>query len=156
LNPHHVRAFQLPMELSPAVLNSEWASDARFRGIFESPWHLDRYSNPAAGLNVAGLAYFLLLAFGLLSFLAYPRALRDWRLPVWFGFVLLGTWQLRTVPFFAVVGGPIAALNLQDAVSRRMWPRASRLEFAIRRGNFGRVLSILAGLLALAATWPGW
>jgi hypothetical protein len=155
-NPHHVHAFRLPLELSPAVLTSDFAEDARLRRLFETPWRLGRYQHADQGLNAAGLAYFMLLGLGLGSFLLRKETSRDWRFPVWLVFAALGAWSLRTVPFFAVVGGPIAALNVQDTLARRTWPAASRLELAIRRGNFGRVLSIIMGVVFLAVAWPGW
>src|SRR5262249_18772675 len=69
--PPHALAFRLPMELSPAVLRSPLLSDPRFERLFESPWHLSRYTaRPAAysaGLNAAGLAYFVLLGLGIAS-----------------------------------------------------------------------------------------
>src|ERR1051326_8464610 len=78
LNPHHVHAFQLPMELSPAVLKSPLLNDPRFARLFESPWHWERYTRTSAGLNPAGLAYFVLLGLGLVSFIKCRRF--DWRL----------------------------------------------------------------------------
>ena len=40
--------------------------------------------------------------------------MRGWRLPVWLAFAALAAWQVRLVPFFAVVAGPITALNLGE------------------------------------------
>jgi hypothetical protein len=157
LNPYHAFAFQLPPELSPAVLNSPLLEDARFQRLFDSPWRFARYTQTSAGLNPAGIAYFVLLAFGVLSFLSSRSTWRDWRLPLWLMFAALGAFQLRLVPFFAVVAGPITALNFADVLAARPAPRnMTQLEFALRRGLLLRFAAVL-GLLALTIiAWPGW
>ncbi len=139
LNPHHIHAFTLPAEFSPAL--SDLGHDARFQRLFASPWR--------SSVHLAEAAYFLLVLLGSASFVLNPRGLRSWRLPVWLGFGLLGAWKVRTVPFFAVVAGPIAALNLQDFLAARRDPWAG-----------GRVArwSLLAGGVALVVLrllgWP--
>lgn len=143
ISPHHVRALTLPSELSPAVWNSEFRRDARFVNIFASPWSsgLPRISG---AFNPAFWAYFALLFLSVLSFAVNLRALRNWRFTVWFVFALLGAWQTRLIPFFAVVAGPIAALNFRERMIRRPWMIIGRTGLTC--------LSL--GLLAL--TWPGW
>src|SRR5262249_40192759 len=145
LNPHHIFAFQIPPELSPAVLNSPLLDDVRFQRYFDSPWRFARYTQTSAGLNPAGIAYFVLLALGVISFLRSRSAWRDWRLPLWLILAALGAFQLRLVPFFAVVAGPITALNFADLLAARPAPRnMTHLEFQLRRGLFARVCAILA------------
>jgi hypothetical protein len=157
LNPHHVFAFQLPPELSPTVLNSPLLEDARFQRLFDSPWRFSRYTQTSAGLNPAGIAYFVLLALGVVSFLSSRQTWRDWRLPLWLLFTALGAFQLRLVPFFAVVAGPITALNFADALAARPAPRnMTQLEFALRRGLLARFAAVLLLLVAIVVAWPGW
>jgi tetratricopeptide (TPR) repeat protein len=140
VNPGHVHAFGLvlgPGAASPAT----WPAASPFR---------------SAGLDAlhrtpAEFAYFALLGLGLVSFLlALPR----WRwarvLP-WAALAALSAVQVRAVPFFAVVAGPVLAWNLQDFFARRAdWavPRRGRLAV---RGLVG-----LLGLAFLACAWPGW
>lgn len=142
-SPHHVRALALPVELSPAVWRSELRHDVRFAHLFASPWRLAPLGQ-VGGFNLAAWGYFVLLALGLVSFAVNRSALRGWRLPVWLAFALLGAWQARLVPFFAVVAGPIAALNLRERVSVRAL------------AGPGRAGLLLAGLVLVALAWPGW
>ncbi len=118
LSPHHVRAFTLPLELSPAVWASAFPSDPRFAGVFASPWQLTPLG-PTGGYNLAAGAFFVLAALGAVSFAAQPRALLSWRGPVWLAFAALAAWQVRLVPFFAVVAGSITALNLGGVLPAR-------------------------------------
>lgn len=143
ISPHHVRGLTLPMELSPGVWRSELRHDARFAALFASPWSIAPLG-PAGDISLSAWAYFVLLTLGLLSFVVNRAALRSWRLPVWLGFALLGAWQVRLVPFFAVVGGPIAAQNLGARGGR--WTLA----------GFERVGLLTIGFVLLALTWPGW
>jgi tetratricopeptide (TPR) repeat protein len=155
LNPHFYRVFTLPHELSPALWDSELRLDPRFRMWFLSPWQFREYLLPNAGLNAAGIAYFILFGLGVASFIARRRHLLDWRLPVWGAFALLGAWQVQAIPFFAVVAGPITALNLQDAWAvRRTGEALGRLEFLFVRGAHFALFA--SGLILVALAWPGW
>jgi hypothetical protein len=155
LNPHFYRVFtSLPPEIAPGVWTSELHEDVRFRNWFQSAWHRD-YFQPSAGLTAAGLAYFALVALGLASFALRRRNLVGWRLLIWGVFALLSAWQVRTVGFFAVVAGPITALNLQDAaavlsrdaVLRPRWRQLIR---------WGHGLLLVLGVALSILAWPGW
>jgi tetratricopeptide (TPR) repeat protein len=143
LSPHHVRALTLPTELSWGVWHSDFRNDPRFAPLFASPWTLAPLGS-AGGYSLAAWAYFVLLALGAVSFLVNRSALRDWRLPVWLAFALLGAWLARLIPFFAVVAGPITALNFREHMTER----------TLRRS--GRAVVMLAGLFLVACTYPGW
>jgi tetratricopeptide (TPR) repeat protein len=146
LNPHHFHAFTPPAEFSPALWTG-LARDVRFQRLFASPWQVGAHL-PASTVNLGEWAYFLLVLLGIASFALHRDALRTWRLPVWLGFGLLGAWQVRTVPFFAVVAGPVAALNLQDFLARQSIPRA-----AGRAARWG----LLAAAVVLVVLRPlGW
>lgn len=119
LSPNHVRALTLPTELSPAAW--DFSDDPRLAWFFASPWSPDAFR----GYNLAAMAFVALLALGLLSFARNPRALRSWRGPVWLAFAALAAWQVRLIPYFAVVAGPITALNLGEVVAPR--PRLGRV-----------------------------
>src|SRR5262245_22117024 len=70
LNPHHIRAFELPWQLGLSEAGSVRRHDPQFRGQFLSPL-ASLYYRPDVGLNPAGLAYFVLILAGLLSFLGF-------------------------------------------------------------------------------------
>jgi hypothetical protein len=156
LNPHFHRVFTLPPELAPAFWASELRHDPRFASWFLSPWwHMRDYLEPNVGLSAGGLAYFALVGLGLTSFVLCGRGLVGWRLLTWGAFALLSAWQARAIPFFAVVAGPITALNLQDII-------ATIGTGAVQHPR-GRLFDRLAGgalfasgLAAAALAWPGW
>ena len=145
LNPHHFHAFILPAKFAP-WLSPGLAGDVRFQRLFISPWQVGIHLQPAA-VNLAEWAYFLLVLLGIVSFALHREALRSWRLTVWLGFALLGAWQVRTVPFFAVVAGPIAALNLQDFLGR--------YQFSVAAGRAVRGGLLAAGWVLVALCWLG-
>lgn len=150
-SPHHVRAFVLPMEVSPAVLRSPFPDDPRFRRLFESSWRWQRYTEPADGLNAGGVGFLVLLMLGMVSFWLNRSALRSGRFLLWLVFASLALWNQRLGVFFAVVGGPVAVLNLQDYFATRTVGEGSR-----RWRRFGQVFVGLAGFAVLALAWVGW
>ena len=151
LNPHGIEALTLPAELSPAVWRSEFRHDPRFAELFASPWHRGDLGR-AGGYNLAAWAFFVLLAVSVVSFVVNAAALRSWRLLVIAPVAGLAAWQIRLVPFFAVVAGPIAALNLRDA-----WEaRARGLRTSPLVTYLPCLLVGLAGVALVALTWPGW
>lgn len=141
-SPHHIHALTLPPELDPNVW-SFFPSDPRFTGFFASPWRPTLYGS-TGGYSLAAWAFPVLLVSGAVSFLANRQSCRGWRLPVWLVFAFLGAWQARLVPFFAVIGGPILALNLGEVLAARPYLRA------------GRIAVLFASLALLILAWPGW
>lgn len=143
LNPAHVHAFRLPAELTAGGAGAGTLRDVT------SPFQR-AYFDAVAGAP-AGLTFFPLLALGLLSFVLTVRGWHWERFLPWAGLAILSGVQVRTVPFFAVVAGPVLAWNLQDVFARRGAPVTSR------RGRF--VVSVVAGVFGLAfvaAAWTGW
>jgi hypothetical protein len=150
-SPHHWHAFVLPAELSPTSGVIELRQDPRFRPLFASPWEPGPLLSLGTSVNLMAWAYFALVALGLFSLVLARKELPPWRLLVWLAFGLLGAWQARLVPFFAVVAGPITALNLQDALARRASSPGQRRSVVAGR------LALLSALLALVVlAWPGW
>jgi hypothetical protein len=154
LSPHHVRAFVLPAEVSPAVLRSPLADDPRFRHVFEHAWHWRRYADPAEGLNGGGIGFLALLAVSGASFLVNRPAVRGPRFLLWLGFTLLGLWNVRLAAFFAVVAGPVAALNWQDYLAGGPERLPARRRPLTRAAGF--VAAAVPGLALLALCWAGW
>jgi hypothetical protein len=153
LNPSHIYVFTLvPRSEWPGLPGAATAAPGVGQGI--SPFEPAYWTT--LGRTPAGLAYFPLLGLGFLSFLLnLPRW--HWRtfLP-WLGLALLSAFQARTVPFFAVLAGPVLAWNLQELFARHS-------ESERRQGLLWghallalRALTVVLGLAFLACAWPGW
>src|SRR5262249_20173600 len=106
------------------------------------------------GWSPAGMAYWALLALGLASFGLNSPQMRLGRLLPWAALAGLGVFQVKVVPFFAVVAVPVLALNLRDALLRLETRRQS---IAWQRGaTFGRAAVALVVVALLVSVWPGW
>jgi hypothetical protein len=150
LNPHHVFVFALPASLGFSAAADALAHDTALRELFSSSLHPDTFL--AANLSAARLAYFPLLAFGLLSFGVNYNNLRWWRVLTFGFFLLLSVTRMGAVPFFAVVAGPVTALNFHDLIERLAAERDRR----VRRERVApAVLAAVSLLLVLAVAWPG-
>jgi hypothetical protein len=148
LNPFHVNSLRLPAELRSAwsavqggvgdgeVLNSPF--DLAFLALFRD--------------SSAALAYYPLLALGLLSFVLNWRQWRWARILPWLGFAIMSCLQVRLVPFFAVVAGPISAWNLQEFFSRRTTSEPVRSRFQL----LGFAFTFILAAAFLICAWPGW
>jgi len=168
INPHHYHAFMPPEQLGltdgaktlllaeqdriPGVL----PENTQFRPVFVSPLDDLYYNQTVIGKNVAGIAYYPLLALGFVSFALNFRALRPWRIMLWLPFAVLSLFSARAIPFFAVVGGPLMALNFLDVGAR-----VGTLAFANEKGwhawrVIGRVLCVVAAIALIVGTVPGW
>jgi hypothetical protein len=154
INPHHFWAFALPSQLGVGETADAARRDAQFYGLFLSPFD-GLYFTPGTGLSAAGLAYFPLALLGIVSF-ASAQWVGRWRWGralLWGAFFALSMWNVRAIPFFAVVAGPMASLNFLDFAAKRFNSAKAR------RGTWavgGRILTLLAGLILLALCWPGW
>ncbi len=156
VNPFGAYAFALPegLGLSPGAAALR---DSQAGGYFLSPLGTT-YLQPRYGLSVAGMAYFPLLLLGAASFVLLavrhgPPTLIGWRLFVWLPLAVLSLASYRCIGFFAVVAGPVTALNLLDGVGAD----AAGLSPAGRRWALGgRAATLLLVLAAVLATVPGW
>jgi hypothetical protein len=153
VNPHHIHAFALPPQLSESGASVILQNDYFFGSMF---WGAIDYYDRGANWSVAGIAFLVLLGLGLLSFAANYKNWRGWRITIWASFAALAIYHVRAVPFFAVVGGSIAALNFQDAVVHYFGttPRLSTnwRQWAIA----GRVLTLGLAAIMILISWPGW
>ncbi|MBX9623251.1 MAG: hypothetical protein K2X82_05510, partial [Gemmataceae bacterium] len=155
LSPHHVKAFVLPPELSPAA-RAAFGGDPRFDRVFEPGWRYARFADPAERLTAGGVAYLALLVLGLVSFVATRRSPRWDRLLLWLAFLGLSLWNVRLVAFFAAVAGPVTALNLQDWAAARPARPAGKSPRRSRLGPVGQLSAAVAGFAVLAVCWTGW
>jgi hypothetical protein len=156
VNPAHIGAFTtrpVPFDFSQAsaVLRIEPQFRGQFLSPLESIWFIK-----SLGLSAAGLSFFLLLGIGLGSFIVVAPRMCWWRVLIWLSFAGLALWSVRLIPFFAIVGAPIAALNFLDG-SARLWGTEIHTDLASRQWAVaGRFLSVVAALLLVALAVPGW
>ena len=68
----------------------------------------------------------------------------------------MSAFQVRAVPFFAVVAGPIMAHNLQEWLAWLSASRKSSTPAVWWHPAAGRALGLTAALLLVACAWPGW
>jgi tetratricopeptide (TPR) repeat protein len=176
VNPHLHRAFQLPLDLGQLVaptgllpadmVASSTAFDKItpyvqvFRGA--SPLAEAYWSSPAVGLNVAGVAYYPLLLLSLVSFVlcAGPRGSGQ-GFPlgfffIWLPLAVLSVLNMRWIAFFAVVAGPIAALNWQAFARQRLGAQTEVSRRTRAWMRLGRAATVLGGLALVLLAWPGW
>jgi tetratricopeptide (TPR) repeat protein len=154
LNPYGAGALRLPAELSAAAAIAHLRGDPLFGHLFVSPWQDAYFQRDARSL--AGAAYYPLVLLGAASFALNTAGWRWGRALTWAGFLALSSYYARAVPFFAVVAGPVAALNLQEWAARRFGtePRAAGAWKAWSLA--GRGASVAAGLALVLLAWPGW
>ncbi|MBI1917816.1 MAG: hypothetical protein HYS12_24235 [Planctomycetes bacterium] len=153
VNPHHVHVFALPPELSPVLWTSGLAQDARFKDLIAPVSRIDLHFWPVTAINLAAWGYLVLLALGLVAFCLNQRHLSGWRVLVWVAFAGLSLCRMRTVPFFAVVAGPITVLELQDFLARRA---ARRPTPRLGKRPAGGAVLLTAGVALLVLAWFGW
>jgi hypothetical protein len=154
LNPHHVHAFRLPAEIGATDVIAKVQADEQFGRLVQSPFQGDYFRRET--YTVAGLAYFPLVVLGLVSFFLSSSALRWGRALVWLGFLALSAYHARAIPFFAVVAGPIAALNLQEYSARRFGTEPATSGWWKEWSLLGRGASVFLGLVLVFLAWPGW
>jgi hypothetical protein len=163
LSPQHYHAFTLPAQLPFLAEAKTLREDPVLRRMFLSPFQGDylRYNEIP---HVGRLAYYPLILLGVVAFLLNARAARSGaaptflrRLPVWLGFLALSALDAWSVPFFAIVAGPVTALSFREYARRR----AAELPAALSRRRAlwavaGRALTAVVTAGLLVAAWPGW
>ena len=137
LNPAHLSGFPLPVEFVGLL-----------DGTTRTPFSADYFAGVRA--SPAGLAYYALVAFGLIGFALNPRGFRWERFLPWVLAGVLSGITDRAVPLFAVVGGPIAARNLSDYFAQAEAARPTRVPALV-----GTPLVVFGAVVFLIAAWPG-
>jgi hypothetical protein len=189
VNPSHVWAFQLPPDLAYLLLRAANAAGVELPESFFgggqalavlqggeaeslvarltlSPLNKEYITEPYFGYNIAGLCFFALIAFGLLSFAANgmvsgkpgapaPNAAR---FLIWLLFAVLAVLSFRFIGFFAIVAGPIAALNFGELAAWYTAPLAPGSEPTpwVAPARLVRLLSVPLLLVLIGFAWPGW
>jgi hypothetical protein len=176
--PYLLQGFTLPTELAyflaPVLPGGVTANGQAVHTVHQyqpnvyttlSPFTEVYWTRPAYR-NAAGFMFFALFGLSLLSFVLAAFAIKgagtagrglSWPLMMlWWPFALLAALQVSLIPFFAVVAGPVLALNLQDFVRHR-YGTAVRVERSWPSGLLGgRQLALIGLLLLLFLAWPGW
>jgi hypothetical protein len=164
LNPHGVGIFTTPPpELAAFSLSENVRNEIGYK-IYNPFGELvellqegkSDFFTAADANNVAGWSYFVLLLLGLVSFVLNLEGWTWWRALIWLAFALLSAFQARAIPFFAVVAGPITALNLQDFAVRRFGTVPRTEDYWPLWLLGGRVLTLVVVLVLVLAAWPGW
>jgi tetratricopeptide (TPR) repeat protein len=154
VNPYHVHAFRLPNYLGASAALEAFGPRSPYRSLDLSL--LDpTYYEANVGLSAAGLAYFLLLAAGIVAFALDYKRLPLARVFVFLGFALLGAFHTRAIPFFAIVAAPLASLSYLDYARSRA-EAGAHSPGGPRWAVWGRSLSVLAAVVLIVATIPGW
>ena len=151
LTPYHYHTFAWPTPLGFYPAEQTLMHDPLGQGLVLSPF-AGRFSTAPAFASPGGWAYCLLLVAGAASFALHGQTMANpGRLLAWLALAALSLHQARCIPFFAVVAGPVLALNVQE------WARTvlvtqppSRLQNLIRVGG------VLGGVALLVLAWPGW
>lgn len=156
LNPFTVFVFQIPGEWSSETYRAFQdqfrliASASPFGKRYFQRGGLEQFAFRPLGLSIAEWSYYPLVFVGLVSFGMTWRQWRLWRVLVWLSFFGLSAWQVRNTALFAVVAGPVTALNLQDWALARFGEEPSVRRGWVALGQSGRVL-LLVAVLILAA-----
>jgi hypothetical protein len=166
LNPHHVRVWELPFELTGGA----GAEDPRLAPLLYSPLTSLYWGSAGLGNNLNGYAFLALLVGGLYAvaltaivgrFAERPFDIEPLPLPhavLWCVFAGLALKTVYAVPFLAVVSVPLLAGRL-NAISARVVLGSvndTRTRLVLTLSTLGRVVSVI-GLVALGAcAWPGW
>jgi hypothetical protein len=154
LNPHHVFAFTLPAQLGFGDAKEALKNDEQLKVLFLSPLDGD-YWTSSHGLSAPGIAYFVLLGAGVVSFTLSYNTLRWPRVLLFVAFGLLSIYHARAIPFFAVVAGPITALNLLDYLTETFGGEAEPDRHR-QYWTLGRAVALAAALALVVCTIPGW
>lgn len=154
VNPFLHKAFALPAQLGFSAGMTELQNEPSFRTLAVMPLQ-ELYFDPRVGLSPAGLAYFPLVFLGVLSFGLTWGAWRWWRVFMWLGYFLFTLYHARAIPFFAIVAGPITALNFLEYFAARQAIHQPSSEASSRGAFLARVLSLVVGVVFLAAGWIG-
>lgn len=148
--PYHYRTFAWPTPLGITPAERAWRHDPLGRDLVVSPFGARFVASPIFA-SPGAWAYYLLAIVGAGSFLSSVRTLRPGRLLVWLALAALSIYQARTIPFFAVAGTALLALNLQDGMAARQ-----SSEMSLRLRNAARASGLIAGLALVVLAWPGW
>jgi hypothetical protein len=157
INPYHFRVFRVPDDLnSEAIKEIRSFETGAEIAIDVSPFE-PRFFGPTRAifrpmnLSIAQWCYYPLVLLGLVSFVLNLKQGSWSRFLIWGAFFLLSAWQYVNIGFFAVVAGPLTALNFQDWLAGRYGevPSIQRRYVAAAQAARALVLLMLVTMIAL-------
>jgi tetratricopeptide (TPR) repeat protein len=148
--PYHYHAFAWPTPLGLTPTEQALRQDPLGQGLVVSPFG-GRFASSPVFYSPGAWAYYLLLVAGAASFVLARRNLQPGRLLAWLALAALSIYQARAIPFFAVAGAPLLALNVQDWAHGR-----PLLESRHRLRDLAPPVGVLLGVVLLVLVWPGW
>lgn len=157
LTPHHVRVWQLPVELGFS-LPANYQSDFETALISLSPLNEQYWKLAGRGWNANGLAFAALFAGGGLALaLGYARV-RAAHFLLWFAFAGLALFHVRLILPFAVVAVPVLGRALGGLVDRVPLGAADgpRAKMLLLLSGVGRIIALPFAIMFVAAAYPGW
>lgn len=157
LNPHHVRVWELPVEVTkPAVLEGE----PRLRQLLIATYQEAYRDSTGYGNNRNGLAYAVLFLAGAAALGFGPGRIRVAHVALWLGFAALSLWTVYAIPLFAVVAVPVLAAQL-NAISQsaraqlKTWGDPTTRMLLIG-SSVGRIGCVLGAVALCVIAYPGW
>ena len=143
LNPFHLRAFSLGPDL--------WTVQPALG--YSSPFQIAYFSS--IGRTPAGLAFYLLLGLGALSFLLNLPGWHWRRFLPWLALALFSSLQFTAIPFFAVLSAPMLSWNFGEWNKRREEQHAG-LGISCSPGRLLSLLGVTLGIVLVFCAWTGW
>ena len=140
MSPFHVRSFMaLPEILAPVGEVADRMDPLVIERLLDSGFSIQRFTETQLALNPAGLAFPLLLAISLASFVVHPKALLSWRFVAIVLATGLAAYRHKAIPWFAAIGTIVSCLNLIDGLGsikawRLMVGRGAILSFLLLMG----------------------
>ena len=140
VSPFHVRSFMaLPEILAPVGEVADRMDPLVIERLLDSGFSIQRFTETQLALNPAGLAFPLLLAVSLASFVVHPKALLSWRFVAIVLATGLAAYRHKAIPWFAAIGTVVTCLNLIDGLGsikawRLMVGRGAILSFLLLLG----------------------
>ena len=140
VSPFHVRSFMaLPEILAPVGGVADRMDPLVIERLLDSGFSIQRFTETQLALNPAGLAFPILLAISLASFVVHPKALLSWRFVAIVLATGLAAYRHKAIPWFAAIGTIVSCLNLIDGLGsikawRLMVGRGAILSFLLLMG----------------------
>ena len=148
--PYHVRTLAWPTPLGLTPGERAWMLDPLGRDLVVSSFGR-RFASSAIFTSPGAWAYYLLTIAGAISFFLAPGTLHWGRMLTWLSLAALSVYQARAIPFFAVPGAALMALNWQEFLRSRPQTESMR-----RLTRLARSLGLILGLVLAVLAWPGW
>jgi hypothetical protein len=153
VNPYQWHVYQLPAALTSDGLGDTLGWDSLLAVPAASPFQAPSIARAWEQRSIAALAYYPLVLASLISFFLNRGQFRWSHLLVWCFLFGLSAYRIQALPFFAIVAGPILALNVQGYLVQQARQASAPVRPTPLRGM---VLVVVMFALLVGASWPGW